>query len=89
MSDLAGVPPKPTPYWKVILAAVLDFLTVFFVLGLLIGSLTGQMTENGFNLQGGTALLFFALIIAYFVIGNRTGGTLWRRILGVRPLPKS
>ena len=30
------------------------------------------------------ALLLFAIIVAYFVIGSKTGGTLWQRILRTR-----
>ena len=40
------------------------------------------ITETGFQLDGWPALLSFALIIAYFVVGSRTGGTLWARLLG-------
>lgn len=83
------IPRRPAPYWKVILAAILDFLTAFFVLGFIVASLAGQTTETGFQLNGWPALLFLGLIIAYFVIGSRVGGTLWRRIFGIRPLPKS
>ena len=80
---------RPAPYWKVILAAILDFLTAFFVLGQIVASLTGQTTGTGFQLNGWPALVFLGLLVAYFVIGARLGGTLWRRIFGIRPLPKS
>ena len=73
------------PAWKLILAGILDFFTVFATGGYLIGKLTGGDTEGGFKLDGWPALLLFALIIAYFVIGKRMGGTLWRRIFGVAP----
>ena len=69
--------------WRIILAAIFDFLTAFFVFGFVVGSLTGQLTPNGFSLSGWAAALCFALIVAYFVIGNRIGGTLWKRILRV------
>ena len=68
---------------KKVLAAVLDFFTVFFIGGYLIGVATGSTTEGGFELSGLSALLLFALIAAYFIIGYRTGGTLWQRILKV------
>ena len=77
--------PAPVAYWRVILAAILDFLTAVFVLGYLVAKVTGHTTDKGFSLSGGPALVFFALLVAYFVIGNRMGGTLWRRILGVPP----
>ena len=73
------------PTWKLILAGVLDFLTIFVVAGYLIGKLTGGLTQDGFKLDGWPALLLFAIVIAYFPLGKRAGGTLWRRIFGVAP----
>jgi len=73
------------PSWKIILAFVLDLVTAFFVLGYLVALLTGGTTEGGFELNGGPAILLFALVIAYFVgMGKYGGGTLWQRILGAR-----
>lgn len=75
---------NPVPNWKIILAALLDFFTVFMAGGYLVGWLTGGTTENGFDLSGFPALLLLALIVAYFVIGNRYfRGTLWKHILGI------
>ena len=74
--------PRP-PNWKIITAALLDFMLMFAIGGYVIGKLTGNMTENGFSLSGLPALASVALIIAYFVIGNRYfGGTLFKHILG-------
>ncbi len=74
---------NPHPNWKIILAALLDFATMFAIGGYVIGKLSGQTTENGFSLSGIPALISLALIVAYFVIGNRYfGGTLWKHILG-------
>ena len=74
---------KSIPIWKLVLAAILDFLTVFFAGGYIIGALTGGTNSEGFSLQGLPALVLFALIIAYFVVGNKFfRGTLWRHILG-------
>ena len=71
--------------WRIVLAALLDFLTAFFALGFLVASLTGGLTDNGFQLNGWPALLLFALIIAYFVIFNKfLGGTIWKWILKAR-----
>ncbi len=68
--------------WRIVLAAILDFFTAFWVFGLLVAFLFGGMTENGFNLQGGTAVLLFALVVAYFIVFNKyLGGTIWKRIL--------
>lgn len=71
--------------WRIVLAAILDFLTAFFGLGFLVAALTGGMTENGFQLNGWPALLVFALIVAYFIVFNKfLGGTIWKWILGAR-----
>ena len=72
------------PMWKKILAAVLDFFTVFIVGGIVIGNLTGDTTSGGFNLEGLPALVLFVLIAIYFVAGYKFGGTLWQRILKTR-----
>ena len=78
------------PTWKVVLAPILDFFMVFFAGGYAIGSVTGMRTADGFNLTGWPALLLFALIVAYFIVGRRyAGGTLWDRFFGIaRPQPK-
>ncbi|MDZ4394484.1 hypothetical protein [Cypionkella sp.] len=68
--------------WRIILAFILDLITAFVVIGWLIAWATGSLTESGFQLTGGPALLFFVLLIGYFVVFNRyLGGTLWKRIL--------
>jgi DMSO reductase anchor subunit len=78
MTDVA----KPVATWRKVVAAILDFLTVFFVGGYAIGYLTGNATAEGFKLQGTPALILFALIVAYFVAGSKyLGGTVWQRIL--------
>ncbi len=76
--------------WKRVVAAVLDFFTVFFAGGFLIGWATGNLTQSGFQLNGWPALLLFALIVAYFIIGRRfAGGTIWDRIFRItRPQPR-
>jgi Na+/melibiose symporter-like transporter len=76
--------PRPAT-WRIVLAAILDFLTAFIVLGFVVASLTGGRTQGGFQLNGWPALLLFALIIAYFVVFNKfLGGTIWKWILGAR-----
>ncbi len=69
--------------WKVITAAILDFLLVFIGGGYVIARLTGGITEGGFQLSGGPAFALFALVVAYFVVLNRMGGTVFKRLLGV------
>jgi len=76
---------KPVAVWRKVLAAVLDFICVFMVAGYAIGYLTGNLTDGGFDLKGGPALIVFALIALYFVVFVKfLGGTLWQRALGVR-----
>lgn len=72
------------PMWKKIVAAILDFFTVFLVGGIVIANITGETTSGGFELDGLSALVLFAVIAAYFVLGHKFGGTLWQRILGTR-----
>ena len=76
---------KTVSTWRKVFAAILDFFTVFLVGGYAIAKLTGNTTEGGFQLNGLPALVLFAAMIAYFVIGSKyAGGTIWQRILGVR-----
>lgn len=70
--------------WRIVLAAILDFFTVFGVGGYVIARLTGNLTETGFALNGMPAVALFAVIILYFVLGKRMGGTLWQRLLRAR-----
>lgn len=78
MSDTA----PQTATWRKVLAAILDFLMLFFVGGYAIGYLTGGMTPEGFKLEGLPAIVLFVLIAVYFVAGSKyLGGTVWQRIL--------
>jgi hypothetical protein len=71
--------------WRIVVAAALDFLFVFFIAGYLVGYLTGNLTGSGFELNGAPALAVFAAVALYFVIFTKfLGGTLWQRVLGVR-----
>ena len=73
---------QPAATWRKVLAGILDFFTVFFVLGYTIAQLTGGVTDEGFKLQGMPALVLFALIAIYFVAGSKyLGGTIWQRVL--------
>ncbi len=83
--DQANSGQKPISRWRIILAAILDFFTAFFVFGYLVGSFTGETTDGGFQLNGMSALVAFALIVAYFWLGGKHfGGTIWQRILKAR-----
>lgn len=73
---------KPVATWRRITAIILDFITVFFGGGYVIGALTGNLTADGFKLEGMPALILLALTVVYFVAGNRyLGGTIWQRVL--------
>ncbi len=73
---------KPAATWRKVLAAAFDFFTVFFVFGYTIAQLTGNVTNEGFKLEGMPAFVLFALMIIYFVAGTKyLGGTIWQRIL--------
>lgn len=85
MTNTNQQPASKPATWRLVLAGILDFITAFAVLGYLVARATGGLTENGFNLTGVPALVFFLLIIAYFVIFNKyLGGTIWRWVLGAR-----
>ena len=76
-------PGTPPPNWKIISAAILDFMLAFVVIGTIIAKLTGNMDGIGWDLTGTPALTLLALIFAYFVIGNRFfGGTLFKHLFG-------
>ena len=77
--------PSTVPTWRTVLAASLDFLTVFFGLGYVIALVTGETTDAGFSLDGLSALVLFACIFAYFWFLPKFGGTLWQRILRTQP----
>ena len=71
--------------FKKVVAFILDLVTSFGGFGYLIAQITGDTTSGGFKLGGAPALILFALVIAYFVIGWKfAGGTIWQRILGAR-----
>ena len=73
---------KAIPTWRIILAFILDLFSSFLLFGWLVATFTGGVTEQGFNLSGWPALICFVFIVLYFVIGSRTGGTAWARLLG-------
>jgi RDD family len=75
--------------WKRVVAVILDLVTVFAIGGYVIGALTGDLTSDGFSLNGAPALVLFAVVVAYFFVCRRyAGGTLWDRIFRIkRPQP--
>lgn len=88
MSTIEVITPrihKPVALWRKVLAAVLDFFFSLYIAGYTIGYLTGNLTNDGFKLEGAPAMAVFALIAIYFVVFTRfLGGTLWQRLLGAR-----
>ncbi len=86
----------PQPLWKRNLAGVLDFLLALVVLGFVLSKIFGNRTHPAvtnaagttttelFSLSGWPALLLLVLIIAYFVVLGRTGGTVFQRLLGMK-----
>lgn len=65
-----------------ITAFIIDIFLSFFVIGGTIAYLTGDLTSGGFSLDGGPALLAIALVITYFIVGNKyLGGTIGKRIV--------
>lgn len=83
-SEQANSGRAPVSRWRIILAAILDFFTAFFVFGYLVGSVTGETTEGGFELNGLSAIVAIALVVAYFWLGGKFGGTIWQRLLKAR-----
>jgi len=67
-----------------VFAAILDFVTIFFGAGYAIGYAIGAVGTNGFSLEGGPALICIAVVVLYFILGYRFGGTPWQRILHAR-----
>jgi hypothetical protein len=86
----------PQPMWKRNLAGVLDFLLAFLLLGYLLSKVPGNRpagpilgpagtkTIEVFGLGGWPALLLIVLVVAYFVILGRTGGTVFQRLFGMK-----
>jgi hypothetical protein len=85
----------PQPLWKRNVVGVLDFLLAFFVFGLLFNRIFGYQphppvinsavtTTEVFGLDGWSALLTILLVIVYFIVLGRTGGTIFQRLFGMR-----
>jgi uncharacterized membrane protein YoaK (UPF0700 family) len=85
MSQSAASQPKQVSTLRKVFAGILDFICVLLIGGYAIGYMTGNVSDEGFKLNGAPALLLFAIIILYFVVFTRyLGGTVWQRLLGVR-----
>ena len=85
----------PQPLWKRNLAGILDFLLALIVFGFLFSKIfdstphppvtsgDGTITEI-FSLGIWPTLLLLALILVYFVVLGRTGGTIFQRLFGMK-----
>jgi len=67
-----------------ILAGIIDTIILAIVFyG--IAAITGQTTENGFELDGGPAVLAFAVYFLYFIVLEAmTGATIGKMLLGLK-----
>jgi len=85
---------SPQPLWKRNAAGILDFLLVLIVGGNLLAKLPGNhppapvipgaTTTQVVAIGGWPALALIIVIIAYFVILGRTGGTVFQRVFGMK-----
>jgi hypothetical protein len=76
---------NPVATWRKVVAFLLDLVFSFAILGYVIGWMSGGLTDKGFELEGGPALLLFGLVVLYFLVFSRFfGGTVFQRLLRVR-----
>ena len=85
----------PQPLWKRNAAGILDFVLASVVFGFALGKLfpaapheppkiPGATTTEFFSLSGPATILLLVLIIAYFVVLGRTGGTVFQRLFRMK-----
>jgi hypothetical protein len=85
----------PQPMWKRNVAGILDFLLALLFFGFLLNKIfghqahppvinTGVKTTEMFGLDGWPALICLFLVVAYFIVLGRTGGTVFQRLLGMK-----
>lgn len=78
------------PTWKRVVAFLVDFLGSFLLFGVVIAYFSGNLTSNGFQLEGIPALFLFGLMITYFIIMKKFfGGTFGKKIFGISSRKKS
>ena len=86
----------PQPMWKRNVAGILDFLLAAVVFGYLASKLPGNeptaplvigapgtKTVQLFGVGGWPTLVMIVLVIVYFVVLGRTGGTVFQRLFGM------
>ena len=89
----------PQPMWKRSTAGILDFFLAFVVCVYLSSRLIADISHAPFlgepvlslglndeniDIRGVPALLAIALMVSYFTILNRTGGTVFQRLFGMK-----
>jgi hypothetical protein len=85
----------PQPLWKRNVAGILDFLLALFFFGYFANKIFGRQphppvinagvkTTEMFGLDGWPALITLVLVVAYFAVLGRTGGTVFQRLFGMK-----
>jgi hypothetical protein len=73
------------PLFLRVVAFVFDLLLSFFIATFLVVLTVGHRTANGFSLSGWRAGLPFVLVFLYFFLMDKyAGGTLAKRLFGIR-----
>ena len=66
-------------------AAIIVDAILLMIIGWIIAKFTGQTTEEGFNLMGGPALLWFLVSFGYYIVMEAMwAGTLGKKALGLK-----
>jgi hypothetical protein len=88
----------PQPLWKRNLAGILDFVLAIWVFGFALYELSGTSetiqsptgaTFHSWNMGNLSSAVLIVLVIAYFVVLGRTGGTVFQRLFGMKRAKKS
>jgi hypothetical protein len=83
----------PQPLWKRNVAALSDFVLAVALFGYPLGKLPGNQpgafaanpgVHEVWGLSGSRVLILIVLIIAYYVVLGRTGGTVFQRLFGMK-----
>lgn len=65
-------------------AIIIDSI-LLMILGWALALVMGQTSGAGFNLEGGPALLWFLIAMAYYVVMEATsGGTIGKKVMGLK-----
>ena len=77
------------PHLRTALAFLLDFYTACLVFSFLASFASGTVTGDGISLTSAGGAITCAVILGYFAVSARQGGTPWQRILGARGIAAS